>query len=129
MATGPGSRIPPGHAMDAGHRRAEHSGQLLGPFHRRHRLLRQPALRRALADRQQRRVLVWAGAVLVLSNGVEPLSPRERGWGEGTGEASRHKSLQEASPLPPSSPAGHLLSHEGGQCPSGRRSNPRRSIT
>ncbi|GHH57959.1 hypothetical protein GCM10009090_29880 [[Pseudomonas] boreopolis] len=40
----------------------------------------------------------------------EPLSrTRERGWGEGAGRGLRKVQLPEASPVPSSAPAGHLL--------------------
>src|SRR5690606_41294785 len=38
-----------------------------------------------------------------------PLSPRERGWGEGSGRSHRNVRLHEASPEPSSAPTGHLL--------------------
>ncbi|PPT95723.1 hypothetical protein XarbCFBP7408_18585 [Xanthomonas arboricola pv. guizotiae] len=46
---------------------------------------------------------------------------RERGWDEGTVRSPVLFKLHQASPVPSSAPAGHLLPHEGGQCPEGRR--------
>ncbi|MCW0448814.1 hypothetical protein NB706_001648 [Xanthomonas sacchari] len=40
---------------------------------------------------------------------LEPLSLRERGWGEGAGRSRRASERQQASPVPSSAPAGHLL--------------------
>ncbi|OAX88486.1 hypothetical protein A7D16_11170 [Xanthomonas nasturtii] len=40
---------------------------------------------------------------------LDALSLRERGWGEGTGRSPRVVQLHEASPVPSSAPAGHLL--------------------
>ncbi|OWF60048.1 hypothetical protein B1H32_13055 [Xanthomonas vasicola pv. vasculorum] len=51
----------------------------------------------------------------------KPLSPRERGWGEGTERSARAVEQRQASHVPSSAPSWHLLPHEGGQCPGGRR--------
>jgi len=52
------SRVPLRQPGLAGDRRQQPDRRVPGPVQRRHQLLRQPAVRRALADRLQRRVLV-----------------------------------------------------------------------